>query len=43
MYAGKIYRLTIGDILMLVLNWFMLLNVCEQAWVILVLVADLIR
>ena len=43
MYASKLYRLMIGDILMLALNWFILLNVCEQAWVILVLVVDLIR
>ena len=33
----------LGNIYMLALNWFMLLNVCEQACVILVLVADLIR
>ena len=43
MYAGKLYRLTIEDILMLALNGFILLNVCEQAWLILVLVVDLIQ
>ena len=35
-YVGKLYRLVVEDILMLALDWFTLLHVCEQAWVILV-------